>query len=228
MASSPAHSHTGTPRLEDRDLNLPQPAYTRWRKTAQILVVAGWAVACVVGSYIAMRYDFQPGELGPAPAHWPADTMVRPLPGHTTALFFLHPRCVCTAASVQNVVKAMRGHPNARLISLVFVPPETAASEEWQNTKYEQVLRAGVPESLIVPDPGGRDAERFGAATSGTVLVYDQQGIEIFRGGITDRRGGEEDNPGFRQFVEALTTGHASEAKTPWPVFGCSLQTPSD
>ena len=70
----------------------------------------------------------------------------------------------------------------------------------------------------------GAEARRFGAFTSGTTLVYDGQGREIFRGGITDRRGGERDNPGVQWFTRVLAGGgRAAAPMVSAPVFGCPL-----
>jgi hypothetical protein len=171
-----------------------------------------------------MRSDFQPGILGPRQAHWPADTVLKPCPGKVTVLAFLHPRCGCTAATVGHLVAAMRPQPQACLIAVLFTPPEPAPAEQWQDGEYAQALRAQVPGTRIVADPGGREAERFGAATSGTILVFDRQGQEIFRGGITNRRGGQEENAGLRLLVRALAEEPLSQPHLTTPVFGCPLQ----
>jgi hypothetical protein len=194
---------------------------------AQLLACIAWLAACVLGSYVVMRYDFQPGALGPPPSQWPADTTLKPEAGRVTLLAFLHPRCPCTAATVNQLVGAMRQQPEATLVAVLFVPPESEPEEGWHDTAYEQSIRSGVPGARIVHDPGGREAERFGAATSGTVLVYDRKSREVFRGGITNRRGGEEDNPGLRQLVRALAE-EPPEAAATAPVFGCPLQAPGN
>ena len=185
-----------------------------------------WLAACVLGSYLAMRYDFQPGALGSSQIHWADGSDLQPCMGQMTVLAFLHPRCVCTAATVKQLVCALRQQPQTRLIAVLFVPPEPHDAEAWKDTSYERNLRANVPGVRIVFDSGGREAERFGAITSGTLLVYDRQGQEIFRGGITGRRGGEEDNPGLRQFLRALAEDQRNGTPSRTSVFGCSLKAP--
>ena len=88
-------------------------------------------------------------------------------------------------------------------------------------------IRAEAPEARIVFDRDGAEARRFGALTSGTVLVYDAQGRERFRGGITDRRGGEQDNPGLQRLASALTGARLTHGR-PTPVFGCPLVVATD
>ena len=67
------------------------------------------------------------------------------------------------------------------------------------------------------------EATRFGALNSGTVLVYDPSGTELFRGGITDRRGGERENPGLTQLAKVIGPGYRGAETRPTPVFGCPL-----
>ncbi len=197
--------------------------------------VAGivWIAVCLAGSYLAMSYDFKPGRLGPPPATWPRETeysysieLLTP-PKKTTVVAFLHPRCVCTRATVKQLVTALASHPGADLIVSVFTPLDAAQQAAWVESASVRTVQAAIPSAQIIWDRGGIQAWRFGALTSGTILVYDGQAREIFRGGITDRRGGERDNPGLQRFVRLLTGEQLAEAN-PSPVFGCPLIAPGE
>lgn len=195
---------------------------------AQWLVGAGWVILCVVGSYVAMRYDFVPGRLGPRRMGWPVETALERRPGATTVVAFLHPRCVCTRATVKQLVRTLTAHPGAALIAAAFVPPSTHGVQDrtaWESSDYVKTIHAAIPTAQIYFDAGGAEALRFGAYTSGTILIYDPQGREIFRGGITDRRGGERDNPGLRALGAALTSEARMASLASTPVFGCPLVT---
>lgn len=175
-----------------------------------------------------MGYDFTPGSLGPRQATWPPETDVRAPtalarhPGKTTILAFLHPRCVCSEASVKQLVKVVKAHPGAELIVPVFTPPGVKEASAWRDSASVKMIRAELPAARIVADRGGLQAKRFGALTSGTMLVYDAEGHERFRGGITNRRGGEDDNPSVQRFARVLMGERAAQAE-PSPVFGCPL-----
>jgi hypothetical protein len=73
----------------------------------------------------------------------------------------------------------------------------------------------------VLDDVDGTEARRFGALTSGQVVVYDADGRLRFSGGITPARGHAGDNAG-RSAIIALLEG-ASSASVETPVFGCSL-----
>ncbi len=71
-------------------------------------------------------------------------------------------------------------------------------------------------------DIQGREALRFGAATSGQTLLYDASGRLLFSGGITPARGHAGDNDGSDALLELLSGGSGRHHQT--PVFGCSLR----
>ena len=181
-----------------------------------------WLGCCLIGSLAVMRYDFTPGRLGPAQARWPNDTRLQRHEGTKTVVAFLHPRCVCTRATVTQLVRTLKAHPRAEVIAAVFVPEHPADRAGWEEGDYVKRLRAHVPSLRLVYDAGAAEAKRFGALTSGTVLVYDPEGHEVFRGGITNRRGGEEENPGLRRFARTLSEERQERAASS-PVFGCPI-----
>ncbi len=73
-------------------------------------------------------------------------------------------------------------------------------------------------------DERGVEARRFGAMTSGYVVVYDAGGHLAFSGGITGSRGHVGDNVGRRQVLAVL---HGDSTQPTHAVFGCALHDPS-
>ena len=68
----------------------------------------------------------------------------------------------------------------------------------------------------------GREAARFGAATSGQTFLYDARGGLLFSGGITGARAHAGDNAG-RSAVVTLLNGTGGPAAPRTSVFGCPL-----
>jgi hypothetical protein len=107
--------------------------------------------------------------------------------------------------------------------SVVFyIPPN--AGPEWTDTELWRRARA-IPGLRVVADVDGREARRFGARTSGEVLVYARDGTLAFEGGITCGRGQEGDNAGLRAAATALRGATGSPRDT--PVFGCAILGPA-
>lgn len=194
------------------------------------LGVVVWAAACLAASYATMSYDFGPGRLGAVRTAWPADSSLQRNPAHTTVVAFLHPRCVCSKATVDQLIRTVQARPDVDVVVPVFVPPEQTTDPSWEQGPYVQTIRTALPSASIVFDRGGAEAQRFEAWTSGTVLVYDPAGREVFRGGITNRRGGADDNPGRQRLARTLSVSTDALAAPggPSPVFGCPIVTSGD
>ncbi|HTC21602.1 MAG TPA: hypothetical protein VK859_12185, partial [bacterium] len=78
-----------------------------------------------------------------------------------------------------------------------------------------------IPDTRVVIDLDGSEAARFGARTSGQVVLYDEGGRLLFNGGITEGRGHIGDNAGLQRIVSLVKTGRAD--KNDSLVFGCPL-----
>jgi hypothetical protein len=91
-------------------------------------------------------------------------------------------------------------------------------------TKLTSAARR-LPEATLVVDSGGVEAERFGVATSGTVLWFDAQGRVLYAGGLTMARGHEGRTTGSDQLAN-LMRGDSHPAQG-IPVFGCQLCLPT-
>jgi len=185
------------------------------------VVVAVWAAAILAGMIALTRYSLSPGTLAAAPASWPAASTVErttPLP---QLVMIAHPRCACTRASLGELAVLMAHCAGRVLATVIFVRPDGVPAG-WENTDLLQSARA-IPGVTVLTDAGGREAARFGAATSGQVLLYDAAGRLAFCGGITAGRGHAGDNAG-REALEALLRGAPARASV--PVFGCELFDP--
>lgn len=184
-----------------------------------------WLSMCLGGFSLTMGYDFRPGRVGPALASWPAEAMLPRRDGRLTVVAFLHPRCVCTRSTVSLLLKTLDSHPDVELIVPVFVPPGGNERASWMNGDYVKTIRSAVPRAAVIADLGGQEALRFGAMTSGTVLVYDGRGREIFRGGITEARGSDRESRSQQRLALVLAGGRSSISDST-PVYGCSLVQP--
>jgi hypothetical protein len=199
----------------DAGLEVPAPrAHGRFA-----IAVVAWLAAMAVGFGLLWQYAATPGGAAPAPERWPDATPLLRAQDRATLLMFAHPECACTRASLAELARVMTRAGDRVAARVVFVQPEGAPAS-WAESGL--VARAREIQGVEVDwDPGGREAERFGAVTSGDVFLYAADGALLFRGGITARRGHEGENASEARLLDALARSAPSD---PGAVFGCGLE----
>jgi hypothetical protein len=108
-------------------------------------------------------------------------------------------------------------------VRVLFWGPRDAPAGWWTPTELWRAAEA-LPDARVGWDVGGAEARRFGARTSGHVVLYDRAGRLLFQGGVTAARGQAGDNAGKDAVIALLTQGRAERAAT--PVFGCPFGDP--
>jgi hypothetical protein len=197
-----------------------------WRGTDDVkqsartwALVAIWLTAIVVGFGALAVHENTPGESAAAVTDWPSGTGLRRDPTRLTLILFAHPKCPCTRYSLDELAAIIATDTSGAIaVQVVFWQP-AGGDESWRNAdtwrKAERIAGA-----VLVADPDGREARRFGATTSGHTLVFVADGRLLFCGGITGARGHIRANAG-RRAVSDLAAGRPAPTRT--PVFGCPL-----
>jgi hypothetical protein len=180
-------------------------------------VVALWALVCGGGLAALAEHTARPTQIaGVTPsARWPQAAGFEPGPGNTL-LLFAHPKCPCTRASLGELERVVADAPGAQVEIFFFRPQEEG--EGWSRTDLWSQA-AAIPGARVHDDPEGAMAQRFGAAVSGTALLYRDRSLR-FAGGLTISRGHRGDSKGREAVLHHLKTGEGDASA---PVFGCSL-----
>ena len=178
-----------------------------------------WLLAVCVGVAIILRYENTSGAVGVTIQDYPSVKQVTLDPKRDTLVMFAHPKCPCTRASMDELNRLMT-QSNGKLAAHVFFLQPTNFSEAWVKTGLWQSA-AAIPGVAVHTDPGGTTAQKFGAETSGYVLLYNPAGQLLFSGGITSGRAHEGDNAGEDAII-ALVNGQ-KPGITHTPVYGCYL-----
>jgi hypothetical protein len=190
-------------------------------------VVAGctalWVAGVAAGARSVWTYQTTPGEAADSPGRWPS-TSVLPAPaGRPMLLLIAHPHCPCTRATVAELSRLMaRLGDRVATHVLVYRPREFAPG--WERTDVWSAAER-IPGVSVHVDVDGAEAARFGAATSGQVLLYDAGGRRRFSGGITNARGHVGESPAQEQIAAVVEGRAADEAAA--RVFGCALAGPA-
>lgn len=197
----------------------------KWGLTLLIAVWVG-LVGATCWAMFAYEFERESGGSGRMVTRWPAGSQIAKVPGRPTLLMFLHPQCPCSRASMAELDRIWVLHDeqsklSPHLVVVATVPPDEPS--DWLSTWTMQRAKE-MPGATVYVDRDGREAQRFGATTSGTVMWFDADGRCRYAGGITASRGHEGGNIG-RDSVEQLLRGE-NPSETRMPALGCRLCLP--
>lgn len=194
------------------------PSPTMWR---QIYAKLAWALILACGFGGLITYQMRAGAPAIAPDIWPADADLPFDSQRYNLVMFAHPKCPCSEASLEELKVILTQRRDEMKSTICFFDPE-GASADWTQTSLVRAARS-IPGVNVVMDRKGSIAGKFGALTSGQILMFDGQGHRVFAGGITGSRGHAGDNRG-RSLVLALAKNEVCGAAGLTPVYGCALQ----
>ncbi|MDP1922800.1 MAG: RedB protein [Myxococcales bacterium] len=199
-------------------------SHTRSSRQRDAAIVAGLILVLISAAIWLVqltRYKATPGPSASTPALWPAQSTLSLSTEVPTLVMFTHPKCPCTAASLAELRVALSSALGKVKPVVAFASPDDGP--EWKVSGFRGSA-ASIPGVELAEDPGRLEAHRFGALTSGHVVLYGADGRLRFSGGITPSRGHGGDNPGRRRLAAILENPALVAAST--PVFGCELDEP--
>jgi hypothetical protein len=186
-----------------------------------IAVVTVWGIAVASGALFLEVYAARPGVALPSPDRWPEGTAISRDGRRPTLLVFLHPRCPCSLASLDELAEILKRCGDR--VSAQAVVLDTPLLESSGGSAIDQAL-SRLPGIATRRDAGGAEARRFSVTTSGHLLLYDVEGRLVFSGGITAARGHRGDNFG-RAALLGWIAGESPDRRQTC-VFGCPLASP--
>ncbi len=181
--------------------------------------LVAWIAVTAGGLFWLWDFASVPGTAGHAPALWPAESPLRRAADRPTLVMFVHPKCACTRASVAELDRTMAVCGDRVVAYVIFARPQGMPAD-WERTGLWRAAER-IPGVQVCADIDGEEARRFGARTSGQVMLYDAAGRLLFQGGITAARGHEGDNAGRAAVIELVGGGRPAVRQT--RVFGCAL-----
>lgn len=193
------------------------------RKSGRVwhaVLVVGWGLAVVIGGGYLLRYQSAPGQIATTVPSWPEESRLVREAERFTLVLFVHPHCPCSRASLAELRWLLGRSRECVGVWVVFVLPPGAA-ETWHEGPLWYEAQALVGAERVVADRQASETRRFGAVTSGQVLLYNREGELSFVGGITAARGHRGDNAGRRAILAHLK-GEAG-ARRVTPVYGCPV-----
>ena len=181
-----------------------------------------WLSLAGAGTWGLLNYENTPGHAGETGVAWPAESQIVRQPDRASLVMFLHPYCPCSRASIEELNRLLAQCQNSVSVNVLFVRPK-GVSDDWAHTSLRRIAES-IPGVHVALDENGTEAKRFGAISSGYVVLYSPKGELLFSGGVTGSRGHAGQNPG-EDAVIAQVNGH-SLPLTHSQVYGCDLFDP--
>jgi hypothetical protein len=178
-----------------------------------------WLFLVGAGTAMILNYQNSSGGVDATPEHWPSGTHITLDPDRDTLILFAHPQCPCTRASLEELNRLLAQSHGQIAAHVLFLKPEQFP-DTWMQTDLRRSA-AAIPGVTVQDDINGETAKKFGAETSGYVLLYDTRGQLLFKGGITSSRGQAGDNAGEEKIIALASGLKMNFGQT--PVYGCSL-----
>src|SRR4051812_48892337 len=171
------------------------------------LTSAAWLATIIVGLGMLWGYSTRPGTSAVIAASWPANAKLARSTDRPTLVMFVHPQCPCTRASVEAMARILAQCNGRAGLDVVAVTPAKFAGQ-WDDAPLLQSARELPAVKLSMDD--GTEARRFGARTSGQVMLYSTAGRLLFHGGITPSRGHVGDCAGVDDVVSLINHAPSS------------------
>lgn len=181
-----------------------------------------WLLCVLWGMNAQMERERIPGSEGEPTVRWPEASFLTGPSTLPVLVLALHPKCPCSRATLEELAVLHRDLAGRLRSQLLFLQPE-GCSEEWVRSDL-WTLALSIPGAIPVADPGGREAARFGARTSGHAFLYGRSGLLLFSGGLTRARGTTGPSAGLASITSLVNGRGPSCART--PVYGCGLRNP--
>ena len=191
-----------------------------WR-VALACLACGWLICAGTGMAVLARYESAPGPGALTEPVWPRDAAILRDDTAPTLLMFVHPHCSCSRASLDQLDRIVASCQQRLTTYVVFCVP-AGFDETWAKSNLWRAANS-IPHVNVLIDRCGVETKRFGARTSGQVLLYDAGGRLRFAGGITASRGHSGDNLGQQQIISIVLGCDDTANLAECSAFGCPL-----
>lgn len=184
-----------------------------------------WCTGIAFGFTLLVDHGAKPSLQSPSPQQWPSDVEIQRATNVSTLLFFIHPQCPCTFASLAELERLV-AQSDSSLQTILILNCPTEKLDEWMQTAVAKRAK-GIPGARIFVDIDGKLSANFKASISGQCLLYAPSGQLLFQGGLTASRAHEGENLGQTILFHMLADREPRDLENHEPqvvaVYGCEL-----
>lgn len=196
------------------------------RKKIIISVIISIWVGSIIWSTKAMLiFQFTPGKMGKVFNDFPQKSKLvldQTLP---TLILFLHPKCTCSKASVEEIKIIKSSIKKEFKLIAVVQTASLKLTDELEKLKEEL---STLPHSTIVNDSYSFETNLFSVKTSGQIYIYSSFGELIYTGGSTSSRGTSSPSELRRTIASILETNKKPHQLITKSIYGCEMDNKND
>ena len=187
-----------------------------------VSAIVGWGIVVGLGLSSLELYETRPGAVGTIPHEWPKASEIPRSTQSPTLVMFLHSQCPCSRASVEELARIVAVTRHRFSVHIYINQPAGWGDDQIRGPLWHSAV--AIPGVQVHADREGVEAIRFGAKTSGQVVLFDTAGRLQFQGGITGARGHSGDNIGSSTVLDSLTDDASlHRGQSACAVYGCPL-----
>jgi len=172
------------------------------RLSKEWMLWAAVLLALAVGVTYPNPLGRHPDGQAARPERWPRDSSLALSSHDSTVVLFLHPRCACANGDLDALGRLMQENGNPKVAYVLFARP-AEKEDDWEvDELWERA--ASLPHVVVLPDPSGREAARFGVHRAGEAAVYASDGVLSWTGQVGEWAQRNEGERAHRLFPTAL------------------------
>lgn len=182
------------------------------------ILLCAWLGLVFLGLSRLNDFSQTPGKSSEVPFKFPSHSTLASRSKKPLLLVFIHPKCVCSRATVSELEKLIPHLSNIE-VKVIF---NQFSGRDIAWTKNDLWVRAEKIKGIeMILDERSRETQMFKVETSGHTFLFDEKGELVFSGGITPARGHEGESNGQMMIKKWIKT--RANMSTFEKVFGCEL-----
>lgn len=199
--------------------NMPNLKRYGFSKPILTALTVGWLILVGAGFISLAVYQHGEGEIAERESTWVESGLIQHDANQCQLLVFLHPRCACSLATLNELARIQSRCKDRLSIQVVIYHPSSAEADWLQSPNVKLIKQ--IPNVRWTLDLDGSLAQQFGVRTSGHAMLFSPKGDVVFSGGITPARAHEGDNLGKQAIERYVCLGEKSVEES--NVYGCPI-----
>jgi hypothetical protein len=197
-------------------------------RVMKIIIKLATAWLFILGLLVWKQYDYKstPGKASLFVGRAPDSSSIKFDSKHYNFITFIHPKCSCSEATIENLTTMTRDFANKNISFHVVFYSSSELGSDLENSKYVKEVKE-LQNTRIYFDKKLTDFSLYDVETSGQSFLFDTEKNLIFKGGITESRGHLGETLSMRKIAGYLE-GEKPNSITLAPTFGCGTEAQSE